>query len=202
MTLYPENMAFKTVSVYSCLVRRWIMFRNFWEELNQAMWYQAFSLQSTSGPHLGILSFYIFKVQWYLGWGRGQKLNHKVTKWDKELSPWDAVDVKHNPTALNTNSPPCRITAHTQIPGTRASQEIHSWLCKQPAKVQRTCASRNDSQEQDPGTFREKTQPQTDWADGNGPWRKENAGTAHPTLLQSWHGTEGLKIWPPAEGGK
>lgn len=69
------------------------------------MWQQAFSLSSTPGSHLGILSLYKFQVQRYLGWGRGQKLNYKVTKWDKELSPWDAVHVKHKPTALNTTCP-------------------------------------------------------------------------------------------------
>lgn len=104
-----------------------------------------------------------------------------------------AEHVKHKPTALSTNSPPSRITAHKQMPGPHASQEIHSCLCKQPAKVQRTCASRNGTKEQDPGTFRGKAWLQTAWADRAGLWRK---GGAHPSPLCS-KAAIALRGWKP-----
>lgn len=103
-----------------------------------------------------------------------------------------AEHVKHEPTALNTNSPSSRITAHKQIPGPHASQEIRWWLCKQPAKVQRTCASRNDTKEQDPGTFRGKAQPQTELME-LGPGEREVHGQltqplCAPKLALHWGG--------------
>lgn len=85
-----------------------------------------------------------------------------------------AEHVKHEPRALSTSS----------APGPHASQETRSWLCKQPAKVQGTCASRNDTKEQDPGTCRGKCA--TEWLSW---WswalEKGGAGTAHPTPLCS-----------------
>jgi len=68
--------------------------------------------------------------------------------------------VKYKPTTLNMNLPPSKTAANKQIPGLYASQEISFWLCKQPEEVQRTCASRNDTRQQDVDTFRGKAQPQ------------------------------------------
>lgn len=151
-------------------------------------------LRSSSRSRLGSLSLYKFWVQWYSGWDRGQKLNHKVTKWDKELSPWETLQStwSTSPELWAPAQPQGHTPARKHAPGYANSQQKFREL------VQAGMTPKNRIQAHAGGNV-----PQSDWADGAGPWKREVQGQlTQPLCAPKLACTEGLKVWSPAEGGQ
>lgn len=161
------------------------------------MWYQAVSLRSTSGSHLGILPLYKSQVQWYLGWGRGQKLNHKVTKWDKGLSPWETLQSMWSTSPQLWTPTRPREDYCSQTDPRATCQPGNTLLVMQTASKSSENVCKQEWHQRTGSRHIQGTSLTTDWLS----WWSWALVQGQLTQPCSKAGTEGLKVWPPTEVG-